>query len=58
MQQFSGQMGQTEMYFRQPYASWKCDINENTIGLFRQYFPKGFDFSSIPNDQIFLIRIA
>ena len=32
-------------YFAKPYHSWERGLNEHTNGLFRQYFPKGSDFS-------------
>ena len=47
---------QTEVYFAHPYASWERGTNENTNGLIRQYFPKGFDFSTISADQISFVR--
>lgn len=36
-----------KVYFAQPYAAWRRGTNENTNGLLRRYFPKGFDFSSV-----------
>ena len=34
-----------EFYFPPPYQSWQRGTNENTNGLLREYFPKGYDFN-------------
>jgi IS30 family transposase len=33
---------EVDVYFAYPYASWERDLIENTNGLCRQYFPKGW----------------
>lgn len=46
----------TRCYFTHPYASWQRGICENINGLVRWYFPKGTDFSKIPEEQIALVE--
>ncbi len=41
-----------DIYFAHPYASWVRGINENTIGLIRQYFPKGTDLNEVTDEQV------
>jgi IS30 family transposase len=38
-----------KVYFADPYSAWQRATIENTNGLLRRYFPKGFDFNSISN---------
>lgn len=39
-------------YFAHPYHSWERGANENANGLLREYFPKGTDFGTIPDEEI------
>lgn len=41
-----------KIYYAHPYHSWERGTNENTNGLIREYFPKGTDFTQIPDEEI------
>lgn len=41
-----------KIYFNDPYCAWQRGTNENTNGLIRQYFPKGYDFNLATNQEI------
>lgn len=40
------------VYFADPYAAWQRGTNENTNGLLRHYFPKGFDFRTVSDEDL------
>jgi|SRR3989344_571135 len=39
-------------YYANPYRSCERGSNENTNGLIRDYFPKGTDFTTIPEQEL------
>jgi transposase, IS30 family len=40
------------VYFADAYAAWQRGTNENTNGLLRHYFPKGFDFRTVSDEDL------
>ena len=40
------------VYFADPYAAWQRGMNENTNGILHHYFPKGFDFTTISDEEL------
>ena len=40
-----------DIYFANPYHSWKRGLNKNSNGLLRQYFPKGIELTNITEEQ-------
>ena len=41
-----------EFYFPPPHHPWDRGTNENTNGLLREYFPKGYDFSNLSDEDL------
>ena len=40
------------VYFAEPHKPRQCGSNENTNGLLRFYFPKGFDFRTLTDEHL------
>lgn len=41
-----------DVYFAHPYSAWERGLNENTVGLVRQYFPKNISFKVVDPEMI------
>lgn len=40
------------MYFADAYAAWQRGSNENSNGLFREFFPKRTNFDTILTEEV------
>jgi len=47
-----------DTYFCAPYHSWEKGTVENTIGLVREYLPKGMDLTNVTQQELMVISTA
>ena len=46
----------TLVYFAEPHKPWQRGTNENTNDIIRFFFPKGFDFRMVSEEDIQLVE--
>lgn len=47
-----GELLQVPIFFAEPHKPWQRGTNENTNGLLRFFFPKGFDFRTVSDEDV------
>lgn len=45
----------TLVYFAEPHKPWQRGTNENTNDILRFFFPKGFDFRTVTQEQVDIV---
>ncbi|MCK5783676.1 MAG: IS30 family transposase [Desulfobacterales bacterium] len=43
---------EADVYFAHPYSAWERGLNENTVGLVRQYFPKNMSLRNVDPEKL------
>ena len=46
----------TLVYFAEPHSPWQRGTNENTNDIIRFFFPKGFDFRTVSEEEVALVE--
>lgn len=46
----------TLVYFAEPHKPWQRGTNENTNDMIRFFFPKGFNFTSVTDEDVQVVE--